>query len=117
MGVVLVPGLVHRPLQVVVDLQELGEGVDLGILVDALLFLGGALAVVVVLSGQAQVLVTGGLQLFGQGLHFLHLLPGDGEGLGGGLVLLPVLLGHLAGLLLLALLLLHGGGVLFPAHD
>ena len=107
--IVLIPRLGHRPLQVVIDLQELGDGVDLGVLVEVLLLPGGALAVVVVLRRQTQVLVVEGRQLSGQGLHLLHLLPGDGKGL---LRLRAVLLSHLGGLLLgLLLLLLHGRGI------
>ena len=112
--VLLVPGLAHRPLQVVVDLQELGDSVGLGVLIDALLLLGGALAVVVVLSGQAQVLVVERRHLPGQLLHFFHLLPGDGEGLPG--VLLTVLLGDLARLFL-GRLAVQGGVFVFLAHD
>src|SRR5699024_6484444 len=89
-----------------------------GVLIDGLLLSGGALAVVVVLRRQTQVLVMEGGQLPGQGLHLLHLLPGDGEGLRR--LLLPVLLRHLLGLLGLlgGLLLLPGGGgvFLFLAH-
>ena len=40
MGVVLVSRLAHRPLQVVVDLQEPLDGVQPGVLVDGLLLLG-----------------------------------------------------------------------------
>ena len=114
--VVLVPGLAHGPLQIVIHLQELGDGVYLGVLVGALLLLGGALAVVVILRRQTQVLIVEGGELSGQGLQLLHLLLGEGEGLGGGL---PAHLRRLGGLLLDLLLLqgLHGGAVLFLAHD
>src|SRR5699024_7525690 len=56
LGVGLVGGLLlQSPLQVIVHRQEGGHGLGLGIGPGALLFLGGALAVVVVLGGQAQV--------------------------------------------------------------
>ena len=65
-------------LQVIQHPQKLLDGVRLGIGVGIFLFLGGALAVVVVFRRQTQILVAGIADHLGQ---LLHLLTGDGKGL------------------------------------
>ena len=69
------------PLQIIQHLQEGLHGVGLSIAVQALLFLGGAFAVVVVFRRQTQIFVAGVGHHLGQLLHFFHLIPGNGEGL------------------------------------
>ena len=98
-GRVLIALSGHSPLQVVVHRQELLDGVRLGVLVEIVFLLRGALAVVVVLCRQPDELILHGLQLPGGQLRRLHLLPGQGVGLflfllapGG---LLRLLIGHL----------------------
>ena len=71
----------QAPLQVVQHLQKGLHGVGLGVAVQTLLFLGGAFAVVVVFRCQPQIFVAGVGHHLGQLFHFLHLVPGDGEGL------------------------------------
>ena len=71
----------QAPLQVVQHLQEGLHGVGLGVAVEAFLLLGGALAEVVILRCQPQIFVAGVGHHLGQLFHFLHLVPGDGEGL------------------------------------
>ena len=69
------------PFQIVIHRQEGLDGVALGILIDAILFLGGALAVVVILGSEAGELILHGFQLLGSQLHLLYLLPGKGDAL------------------------------------
>ena len=88
--------------QIVIHRQEGLDGVALGILIDAILFLGGALAVVVILGSEAGELILHGFQLLGSQFHLLHLLPGKGDAL----FLLFFLLGLLFRLLILRSLFL-----------
>ena len=102
-------------LQIIQHPQKLLDGIRLGVGVDVFLFLGGALAVVIVFRRQTQILVAGIADHFSQLLHLLHLLTGDGKGL---------LLGGLFRSLLrfrggvgLRLLLLRGVLLFFLTHD
>ena len=75
--------LLQGPFQIVVDGKEGGEGVGLGVGVDALLFLLAALAEVVVLGGQPEVLLLLGRQ---GSFQMLQLLRQRVLGSGGGLL-------------------------------
>ena len=70
----------NAPDQVVVHLQKRFDGIHPGIGVDILLFLGGALAVVVVFRRQAQILVVPLRHQLSQLFHLFHLLFGNGKG-------------------------------------
>ena len=100
--VVLRAELGEAALEIVVHRKHTLDGVDLRVGVDAFLFLGGALAVVIVFGGEPQILVMLLGKLLGKALHLLHLLARDGEGLG-----LRFLLLILGGKLLFLLSLIH----------
>ena len=70
----------NAPLEVVVHSQERLDGVGLSIAVDVLLLTLCALAVVVILSGEAQILVVLLCCGLGDLLHLCHLLGGEGVG-------------------------------------
>ena len=80
MGIALLE-LAYGPVQVIRHIQEGLHGVQLGIGIDALLLLGGALTIVVVLGGQAKIFIVAVAEELCQTLKLLHLLPADGEGL------------------------------------
>ena len=103
--------LLQGPLQVVIDGEERLDGIRLGAGPEALLLLGGALAVVVIFGGQAEELLLGDRQLLGRGSGLLR--GGLRLGAGGiGLYLIrPVL--FLQDLGALGLGDLWGGGRLF----
>ncbi len=100
-GIVLLE-LADAPLQIVIHIQERLDGFGLGGGVEVFLLLGGALAVVVIFGGQTEILVVAVADQLGQGLHLLHLLTGNGEGL-----LRSLLLLLLRGLFLRRLALRH----------
>ena len=81
MGGILAAGAVGRALEVIIHCQEGLDGVRLGVLIDVILFLCGALAVVVILRGEADILILHGIQLLDGKLHLLHLLVGEGDAL------------------------------------
>src|SRR5699024_8810907 len=80
MGGIFVASLGHGPLQIIVNGQEFLDRVDLGVGVDLLLFLGRALAVVVVFRGQTQTLVLEAFQVLGHLLQLFGFLRRDGHG-------------------------------------
>ena len=80
-GRFLVRVLGNAALQIIVHTEHAFDRVDLGVGVDRFFFLGGALAVVVILGGKAQIFVLLVGKGFRKTLHLLHLLFREREGL------------------------------------